>query len=314
MSDAPGKLPSLNGVKVFEVAARHLNFRLAAEELGVTQGAVAQQIRGLEAELGVKLFERLPRALALTGEGRAYIADVRRALEIIARATDGLKPQPVRLTISTTPSFASRWLIPRLPDFTARHPDLDLHILATDRMSNFQADGVDLAVRYGRPPFGPGLAVELLFEQEIVAVCSPMLLAGRPAPKTAEELAGYTLLHDAHNFWPEFTERHFGGSRQASFKGISFNQTSHAIEAATAGQGIVLANRDFVARDLAEGRLIRLFEASMTGPSDFYLVWPRYRKSLSLQTVIAWLSDEAKKERGGSADPNLADGAQSASS
>jgi LysR family glycine cleavage system transcriptional activator len=185
MSDAPGKLPSLNGVKVFEVAARHLNFRLAAEELGVTQGAVAQQIRGLEAELGVKLFERLPRALALTGEGRAYIADVRRALEIIARATDGLKPQPVRLTISTTPSFASRWLIPRLPDFTARHPDLDLHILATDRMSSFQADGVDLAVRYGRPPFGPGLAVELLFEQEIVAVCSPMLLAGRPAPKTA---------------------------------------------------------------------------------------------------------------------------------
>ncbi|MCY1332758.1 Glycine cleavage system transcriptional activator [compost metagenome] len=297
MSDAPGKLPSLNGLKVFEVAARHLNFRLAAEELGVTQGAVAQQIRGLEAELGVKLFERLPRMLALTGEGRAYIADVRRALDIIARATDELKPQPVRLTISTTPSFASKWLIPRLPDFTARHPDLDLHILATDRMSNFQADGVDLAVRYGRPPFGPGLAVELLFEQEIVAVCSPMLMAGRRVPETADALAGYTLLHDAHNFWPEFIERHFGGSRQASFKGISFNQTSHAIEAAIAGQGIVLANGDFVAQDIAEGRLIRIFAGSMSGPSDFYLVWPRYRKSPALQTVIAWISEEAGKAR-----------------
>ncbi len=296
MSDAPGKLPSLNGVKVFEVAARHLNFRLAAEELGVTQGAVAQQIRGLEAELGVKLFERLPRMLALTGEGRAYIADVRRALEIIARATDGLKPQPVRLTISTTPSFASKWLIPRLPDFTSRHRDLDLHILATDRMSNFQADGVDLAVRYGRPPFGAGLAVELLFEQETIAVCSPRLM-GDKVPDTAAELADYTLLHDAHNFWPEFIERHFGESPQAAFKGISFNQTSHAIEAAIAGQGIVLANRNFVAQDIAEGRLVRIFAAAMPGPSDFYLVWPRYRKSLGLQTVIAWLSDEAKKER-----------------
>ncbi|HEV7317295.1 MAG TPA: transcriptional regulator GcvA [Ensifer sp.] len=297
MNDAPGKLPSLNGLKVFEVAARHLNFRLAAEELGVTQGAVAQQIRGLEAELGVTLFERLPRMLALTGAGRVYIADVRRALEIIARATDGLKPQPVRLTISTTPSFASKWLIPRLPDFTQRHPDLDLHILATDRMSNFQVDGVDLAVRYGRPPFGPGLAVELLFEQEIVAVCSPMLMAGGKVPDTADELAGYTLLHDAHNFWPEFIERHLGGSRQATFKGISFNQTSHAIEAATAGQGIVLANRDFVAQDIAEGRLVRIFEGSLTGPSDFYLVWPRYRKSQGLQTVIAWISAEANKAR-----------------
>src|SRR6478752_5500004 len=108
MNDAPGKLPSLNGLKTFEVAARHLNFRLAAEELGVTQGAVAQQVRGLEAALGVKLFDRLPRTLALTGEGRVYIADISRALEIIALATEKLRPQPIRLTISVTPTFASK--------------------------------------------------------------------------------------------------------------------------------------------------------------------------------------------------------------
>ena len=297
MADRIGKLPSLNGVRVFEVVARHLNFRLAAEELGVTQGAVAQQIRGLEAELGLKLFERHPRTLAITEAGRSYVGSVRRALELISEATETLRPEPQHLTISVPPTFASKWLIPRLPDFTARHPDLDLHILATDRMSNFQADGVDLAVRYGRPPFGPGLAVELLFEQEIVAVCSPMLMAGRAVPETADELAGYTLLHDAHNFWPEFIERHFGESRQASFKGISFNQTSHAIEAAIAGQGIVLANGDFVAQDIAEGRLTRIFAGSMSGPSDFYLVWPRYRKSPALQTVIAWISEEAGKGR-----------------
>lgn len=292
MTDSPGILPSLNGLKAFEAAARHLNFRLAAEELGVTQAAVAQQVRGLEAELGIKLFERLPRTLALTGEGRSYIADVRRAFEIIGRATGSLRPQPVRLTISTTPTFASKWLIPRLQEFTARHPDLDLHILATDRISSFQADGVDLAVRYGRPPFGPGLATELLFEQTIVAVCSPMLLDERPLPKTTEELAGFTLLHDAHNFWPEFVEKHFGQTDHAPFKGISFSQTSHAIEAAIAGQGIVLANQDFVVRDLQEGRLIQIVEGSIRGPLDFYLVWPRYRKSASLETVVTWMLEE----------------------
>lgn len=296
MNGSLGKLPSLNGLKAFEVAARHRSFRLAAEELGVTQGAVAQQVRGLEAELGVKLFERMPRTLVLTGAGRGYIADIRRAFEIIAEATGDLRPQPVRLTISTTPTFASKWLIPRLPDFTAHHPDLDLHILATERMSGFQADGVDLAVRYGRPPFGPGLATELLFEQDIVAVCSPVLLHERKPPKTSEELADYVLLHDAHNSWPEFIDRHFGRAAQASYKGISFSQTSHAIEAAIAGQGIVLANRDFVARDMAEGRLTQIIEGSLSGPSDFYLVWPRYRKSPALETVIAWMSEEARRK------------------
>ncbi|WP_069063789.1 LysR substrate-binding domain-containing protein [Sinorhizobium sp. RAC02] len=287
------KLPSLNGLKAFEVAARHLNFRMAAEELGVTQGAVAQQVRGLEAELGVILFERLPRTLVLTGEGRRYIADIRRAFEIISQATVELTPQPVKLTISTTPTFASKWLIPRLPDFTTCHPDLDLHILATDRVSSFHADGVDVAVRYGRPPFGPGLAHQLLFEQEIVAVCSPSLLSELGTPGTTEQLARYTLLHDAHNFWPEFIEKHFGRRDQTSFKGISFNQTSHAIEAAIAGQGVVLANRDFVARDILDDRLVRVTDGSLRGPSDFYLVWPRYRKSDALNTVLSWITAEA---------------------
>lgn len=293
MNDALGRLPSLNGLKAFEAAARHLNFRLAAEELGVTQGAVAQQVRALEAELGLQLFERLPRTLALTGEGRAYIADIRRAFEIIARATADLKPQPVKLAISTTPTFASKWLIPRLPDLTALHPDLDIHIVATDRISNFQMDGVDLAVRYGRPPFGPGLASQLLFKQEIIAACSPMLLRDRGAPRTIAELSGFPLLQDTHNFWAEFIEQHFEETvsrhEAPSFKRISFNQTSHAIDAAIAGQGIVLATRSFIAADIAERRLVRLGSVVLQGPSDFYLVWPRHRKSASLEAAMGWM-------------------------
>jgi LysR family glycine cleavage system transcriptional activator len=123
-----------------------------------------------------------------------------------------------------------------------------------------------------------------------------MLLAHQQSPKTSEELAGYTLLHDSHNFWPEFIEKHLGQSEQTSYKGISFSQTSHAIEAAIAGQGIVLANRDFVERDIVESRLVRILEGSLLGPSNFYLVWPRYRKSSSLEMVIAWMVDEAKRE------------------
>jgi len=287
------KLPSLNGLKAFDASARHLNFRLAAEELGVTQAAVAQQVRGLEAELGVRLFERLPRMLGLTGAGRGYAADVHRAFEILALATKALKPQPIKLTISTTPTFASRWMIPRLPELTRSQPDLDLQILATERMSNFQLDGIDLAVRYGRPPFGPGLVSELLFEQEIIAVCSPNLLEQRQRPRTPQQLVEFTLLHDAHNFWPEFIDQHIG-TTETAFKGIRFNQTSHAIEAALAGQGIALANRDFVSRDLCEGRLVQIIEGSLRGRQDFYLVWPRYRKSEALQTLIGWMLSERR--------------------
>lgn len=298
MRNAPGTIPSLNGLKAFEVAARHLNFRLAAEELGVTQGAVAQQVRALEAALGVRLFERLPRTLALTGEGRSYMADIRRAFEIIAQATAGLKPQPVRLTISTTPTFATKWLIPRLPDLIALHPGLDIHIVATDRISNFQIDGVDLAVRYGQPPFGPGLASRLLFLQEIVAVCSPMLIEDGRLRTTVGELSKFPLLQDAHNFWPEFIERHFeveAAQHEAlAFRRISFNQTSHAIDAAIAAQGIALATKSFVARDISERRLVQLGSTELRGPSDFYLVWPRYRKSAPLQAVIDWMSSSVE--------------------
>ncbi|MHC2572273.1 LysR substrate-binding domain-containing protein [Rhizobium leguminosarum] len=292
MSMSIGNLPSLNGLKAFDVAARHLNFRLAAEELGVTQGAVAQHVRGLEAELGVTLFERLPKSLALTGEGRSYVADVRRAFELLANATANLKPQPVKLVVSTTPTFASRWLIPRLPDFTSRHPDLDLHILATDRISSFQVDGVDLAVRYGSPPFGPGLAAELLFEQEIIAICNPSLVAEGAEPNNAEELSHYTLLHDAHNSWPEYMDRFLGGGDPTLFRGISFSQTSHAIEAAIAGQGIAVATRAFVSTDIEAGRLRQVFDGALRARSHFYLVKPRYRKSGAVDKLQDWLRSQ----------------------
>ena len=142
MSQGFPTLPPLNALKVFEAVTRHLNFRLAAEELGVTQGAVAQQIRGLESSIGLKLFDRLPRTLALTGAGAGYAVSVRQAFELLDEATRALRPEPDRLTLSVTPTFASRWMLPRLPAFTAAWPDIDLRVLASERLVQFHHEGI----------------------------------------------------------------------------------------------------------------------------------------------------------------------------
>lgn len=288
------RLPPLNGLRVFEVVARHLNFRLAGEELGVTQGAIAQQIRGLETELGLKLFERHPRTLALTDAGRSYVANIRRAFELISDATETLKPEPRHLTISVTPSFASKWLIPRLPDFTAAHPDIDLRILASDRISDFQTDAVDLAVRLGRPPFGPGLNAELLFDQIVIAVGSPLLVEKLGPPRDRDYFSRYPLLHDGHDFWPQFLDLAFPEGLPPAPKNIRFNQTSLAIEAAIAGQGLALTSRFFVDDDIAAGRLIRVLRTELRAGSDFYVVSPRKpRHPASVAAVRNWLISTA---------------------
>lgn len=285
----PG-LPSLNALRIFEVVARHLNFRLAAEELGVTQAAVAQQIRGLEASLDIRLFERLPRGLGLTDAGLAYSGSIRSALAMIDEATRLLRPEPSHLTVSVTPTFASKWLIPKLGTFAENHPDIDLRVLATDRLSHFHTDGVDIAVRYGQPAFGAGLNTELLMEQRIVAVASPRLFEGKGLPVSFEKLQDFLMLHDAHNFWPEFMAGLFPNHAQPTAKNMRFNQTSLAIEAAISGQGIALASHAFVKDDIAAGRLVKVFDQQLLLDKAFYLVWPRKaRQSPALLVVKDWL-------------------------
>jgi LysR family glycine cleavage system transcriptional activator len=283
------RLPPLNGLRAFEVSARHLNFRIAAEELGVTQGAVAQQVRGLEAELGCKLFHRLPRMLELTDVGHAYAVSIRRAFELVAEATASLRPEPSRLTISVTPTFASKWLMPRLADLLATYPELDMRILASERISNFQSDAVDIAVRLARPPFDTGLVADLLLKQELVAVCSPDLLPARGfLPPT--ELGRFVLLHDTHNQWPAFIEMVLGGAVSVGSKSVRFNHSSHAIEAAIGGQGMALVSSVFVQQDIAAGRLARAFEQTMRATTDFYVVSPRRpQNAQSVAKVRDWL-------------------------
>ncbi|WP_422071150.1 LysR substrate-binding domain-containing protein [Tranquillimonas rosea] len=286
MSDEIG-LPPLNGLRAFAAAGRHLSFRAAAEDLGVTQGAVAQQVRGLEEHLGLRLFLREPRGLAFTEEGRAYHAAVSRAFSQLSEATVALRSAPSRVTISVTPTFASKWLIPRLAEFTQAHPDIDLRITATERVSSFHADGIDLAVRQGRPPFGASLRADLLFSQEVIAVCSPNLVAQQDLPLDAAALARMTLLHDTHDLWPKFIETAYGEAEPP--RGLRFNQTTLSLDAALAGQGIALASRFLIQRDLDGRRLVQPIDSALEGGLDFYLLTPRQGARDAPLRVRDWL-------------------------
>jgi len=289
------RLPPLNALKAFEASGRHLNFRLAAEEIGVTHGAVAQHVRALERRIGVKLFERLPRGLALTDEGRRYLAPVRRAFELIADATEELCPQPAVLTISVTPTFATRWLVPRLGQFTKSHPDIDVRVDASQGLANFQSDGIDIAVRQGRPPFGPGLVAEQLFPEEFYAVCSPSLLDGEHALRTPEDLAHHVLLHDTHGLWPLYLEKVFAGKARPKSRSMNFSQTSLAVDAAIAGQGVALVSHLFAADEVAAGRLCLPFGCSIASEFGFFVVTPRKpRKPKVVQRMRDWLISQSE--------------------
>lgn len=284
------RFPPLNALRAFEAAARHLNFRLAADELGVTQGAVAQQVRHLEDVVEVQLFRRLPRGLALTREGLEYFSSVQRALQIISDATDALGQRPTVLAVSTTPSFASKWLIPRLSDFGRLHPDIEVRVIADERLASFRADGVDIAIRLSKPPFPAGLVAELLFPLDIFAVASPKLLDGDSPIRTPADLAKHVLLHDAHDLWPEFIDKLGGKGRADPTKGPRFSQSLLAIDAAVAGQGIALTSEPLVERDIAEGRLRRVFDFSFPMSLGFYVVFPQANAhSEALDAMRRWL-------------------------
>ncbi len=278
---------------MFDAAARHLNFRLAAEEINLTQGAVAQQVRRLEADLGVQLFDREARGLALTGVGREYHGSVRRALAIVDEATRKLQPDNTKVTLSVTPSFASKWLVPRLHKFTEVYPDIDIQTVASERLADFRSDGVEIAIRQGRPPFGEKLRVELLAQVELCAVCSPDY-ADRATPiRQFDDFADHPLIRDSHNHWDRLFE---AAGIKARHRMMQFNQTALAMDAAANGQGIALAPRLLLSAELAEEKLVELWRDTRPDQSGFYVVCPdRPKPNPSRDAVIDWMLSEAGK-------------------
>ncbi|MEP1328687.1 transcriptional regulator GcvA [Pseudophaeobacter sp.] len=287
------QLPPLNALKAFESAGRHLNFRLAAQELGVSQGAVAQQVRALEARLQIQLFHRQPRGVSLTDEGRKYLTPVRRAFEMITKATEALKPQNSVVTISSTPSFATKWLVPRLGQLSSDFPQLRVRLDASNTLANFQNDGVDIAIRQGEPPFGPGLIAQPLLSSKVIAVCHPSLTLGERALRKPVDIVQHVLLQDAHGFWPLMLEQIFSDHEIPEMRVVNFSQTALAIDAAIDGQGVALTNRAFVEKELRQGSLCQPFDLTVENNLGYFVVAPRRpRNAEVVQMLRDWIQNQ----------------------
>jgi LysR family glycine cleavage system transcriptional activator len=299
------RLPPLNALRSFEVAARHLSFTKAAEELHVTHSAISHQIKALEEWLGTPLFRRVNRGLLLTEPGQAYLKPVRESFQRLGEATWRLKAKGRSgpLTVSVMPSFASKWLVPRLRNFRDRHPDIDVRVSATPDLIDFDREDVDVAVRYGRGNWSSELRSDLLIRESMFPVCSPKLLEGLLPLKTIQDLRHHTLLTDYDwrvDFWQLWLDA-AGITDLVPKHSLSFNYSNLMLQAAIDGLGVALTQNALAGDDLAAGRLVRLFDVTLPTDYAYYVVTPML--SAMRPKIVAfrdWLVDEANLDR---ADP-----------
>jgi DNA-binding transcriptional LysR family regulator len=279
---------------MFEAAARHLSFTAAARELKVTQAAVSQQVRALEQELGVALFERLHRGLRLTRQGGRLYRAAATGFEHIAGAVDDLRGahRAPAITIGVTFAVATFWLVPRLPHFRAQHPDIDVHVFATDRGFETVADQVDAGIAYGAGAWA-GFSATLLCEGEAFPVCSPEYLRGRPPLRRVAQLAEETLLSlDDMRVgiidWPLwFVSQGIRG--YTGHRNPRFNSHPLLLQAACEGQGVALG-WNLLTDDLIEkGRLVRPLDATMRTPRNFYFVMRDSKRTAEAAAFRDWL-------------------------
>ncbi len=292
------RLPPLNALRAFEAAARHLSFTRAAGELHVTQAAVSHQVKALEEHLGRKLFRRLNRALLLTDDGQAYLPSISRAFTLLNDATNDLltNQAPGPLTVSALPSFAARWLVPRLGRFRHIRPDIDLRIDPSAELADFAGGDVDVGIRYGRGKY-PGMRADWLMTEDIFPVCSPALLEGPHPLRDPRDLQHQVLLHDdGHGDWRTWLLA-AGVDRVDPARGPIFTDSSMLIQAAMAAQGVALARGVLAADELAAGRLVRPFTLSLSTEYAYYLVCPvNTAEQPKIAAFRDWLLGEAKRE------------------
>jgi LysR family glycine cleavage system transcriptional activator len=273
------QMPPLTALRTFEAAARHLSFTRAAQELCVTQTAVSHQVKQLEAHLGVALFRRGPRQLALTEDGQAWAREMRQVFTRLFEANRRLRARarvvrPV-LAVTVIPSIAGRWLVPRLGRFLSMHPDVDVHISPDPRVVDLSVEPFDVAIRFGRGPY-PGLVTEKLAGDAFVVVSSPSLRARRKLV-SPEDLRHQVLLRDDEvDAWPRWLARN-GVRGVDGSRGSMVTDSSMLVAAAVEGQGVALARRSLTADDLASGRLVMPFPRSrpLASRRAYFLVAPR---------------------------------------
>lgn len=289
----------MQALRAFEAAARTGSLTRAAELLHLTHGAIGHQIKGLEEELGVRLVERAGRGIRLTDAGERLAARVRSALGDLADAvrevSEGRSPHQLRITV--LPSFAARWLLPRVGRFVAAHPEIDVDIRASNAIADFRREDLDLGIRHGLGDW-PGLVVEKLMEDAYFPVCSPRLARGR-LPKVPADLARHTLLRSEGEAWKPWFEA-AGLDWEEPARGPMFSDSSHTLQAAIDGQGVALARISLLGSDLRNGLLVRLFDIAIASARNHFLVYPpRLKSAPKLLTFRQWLFDEVAKEKRG---------------
>ncbi|WP_421710145.1 LysR substrate-binding domain-containing protein [Algihabitans sp.] len=294
---------NLNSLRIVESAARLGSFARAAEENLISGSAVSQRVKALEEQLQFKVFHRQSNAVVLTPEGEEFIAHVREALDTILAAgleiTD--KQRKHLFKISVLPTFAVRWLLPRLERFTQAHPEITLHVSQAYRQVNFDREGFDLAIRYGDGVF-PGLKAELLFREDLVPVCTPDLLERvMPGVKTDElepkDLKNFTLLHsDTCSLnWKSWLD--FAGAPKVMEHAscMFFDTCMLSFQAANVGLGFAVANRPYVTEDIRAGRLVAPFKLQHPNNSGWYLVYPPGHSDLyKISAFESWIRKEVE--------------------
>ncbi|RJS25692.1 LysR family transcriptional regulator [Corallococcus sp. H22C18031201] len=289
-------LPPLSALRAFEAAARQLSFKKAAEELSVTPTAISHQVRQLEEWLGLQLFERHVRRVALTRAGRALFPVLREGFDTLVRGIDALRAPPAQdvLTLTSTVAFMSKWLVPRVPAFRAACPGLDLRLHASDEAVDLRSGDVDLAIRYGRGAHS-GLRSELLCQDRFAPVCSPRL-----GVRGQEDLGRHPLIHfewrrveEATPTWSRWFAS-IGRRYRAPGGELRFSEESHAIQAAIAGQGIAMVSLVLVAEELASGALVQPFGPELEGFAYHLVYVDTPRNAERLGRVRQWLLAEAK--------------------
>ncbi|WP_041376383.1 LysR substrate-binding domain-containing protein [Polymorphum gilvum] len=293
-------LPPAEALLAFESAARHASFTRAAEELHLTQGAVSKQVRQLEERLGVELFRRVRQRIVLTDAGRLYLHEVRGALAQISDATRQVMSfagSADVLNLAVLPTFGTRWLAPRLAEFLRRYPSAGLNLSVRLRPFDFDAEPFDGAIHHGDPVWAGAIA-EPLFPEDSIVVAS-RAFRDRHSIRAPADLLRVPRLQLATRplAWRQWFEA-AGVDTEAAYQGQRFDQFGMIAEAAAHHLGAALMPRLFVEEELAAGKLVRLFDTSLTGRSAYHFVYPE-RRTLRpvVATFRAWLLEEARAAR-----------------
>jgi LysR family transcriptional regulator, glycine cleavage system transcriptional activator len=294
------RIPPLNALRAFEVASRHLSFKRAAEELCVTQGAVSRHIQNLESHLGVALFERSHRRVVLTPEGVRYVHDIREAFRRVQEATETIIASNNRrsLKVKVPPTFAIRWLVPRLAGFQARCPDMSLQISTPFTTPFFERD-LDIAVNYPSPSMPDDVACELMFQELLTPVVSPPLAAGPLPIEEPDDLSHHVLLHSLTRPTDWRTWLQAAGAKKVDHEsGLRFENPGLVYQGATQGVGVAVGQLHFVTDDLLAGRLVAPFRLLKAQETGYYLVFPKDRlRNPYVREFRDWILEEAEKSK-----------------